>query len=93
MSRERVRQDQQFWHLVKDLRWKLDDADAGRLPPGEPEFGYGGGDGSSVPSWATHAVAFLAGGVVFGLSLVAPAILPLVAAGALLGAILRFRRR
>ncbi len=92
MSRQRMRQDQQFWHIVKDLRWKLDDHNGG-IPAGEPEFGYGGT--RSFPAWSTHLVAFLLGGIAFGLSLAAPAtFVPMIALGGVLGfVLLRARQR
>ncbi len=90
MSRQRMRQDQQFWHIVKDLRWKLEDGNHGTFPPGEPEFGYGGG--RSAPMWASHVAAFLLGGIAFGLTLVAPAFVPPIAAVGLVGFLLVRRR-
>jgi hypothetical protein len=90
-----MRQDQQFWHIVKDLRWKLDDRNNGGIPSGEPEFGYGGRRRIAVPLWATHIVSFLLGGIGFGLSLVAPALMPLAAVAGILGFVLlrtRLRR-
>jgi hypothetical protein len=77
---------------VKDLRWKLDDANGG-FPPHEPEFGYGPSR-STVPAWATHIVAFLVGGIAFGLSLVAWVFLPMIAVAGFAGyATLSWRKR
>ena len=90
MSRPRMRQDQQFWHIVKDLRWKLDDNNGG-LPPAEPEFGYGPGR-RRVSMLATHLAAFLLGGIAFALLLVAPMVVPILAAGVTAGAVLTHKR-
>jgi hypothetical protein len=84
-----MRQDQQFWHIVKDLRWKLEDNNNG-LPPAEPEFGYGAGR-RTLPMWATHLAAFVLGALTFGLSLITPAAMPLVALG--IGATVVLSRR
>jgi hypothetical protein len=62
----RSRRDEQFWSVVKDLHWKLDDGSGGSPPEGGgPEFYRGGGGGVS-PRWATHVIAFLAGGLTWG---------------------------
>jgi len=74
----RTRQDQQFWHIVKDLHWKLDDGSGGPPPPGEQEFDHGGG-GGVWPTWATHMIAFLLGGLTWGSLLLAPPALPVIA--------------
>ncbi len=84
MNRARVRQDEQFWQVVQDLRWKLDDGSGGGLPPQEPEFDHGGG-GGGWPRWATHIVAFLLGGIIWGVLLVAPPLMPMVALAAVIG--------
>jgi hypothetical protein len=68
MSRQRMRQDQQFWHIVQDLRWKLDDNNHGKMTPLEPEFGYGPAR-FTLPLWGSHLVAFLLGAVALGLTL------------------------
>ena len=78
MQGTRTRQDQAFWHIVKDLHWRLDDGSGGTPPPHEPEFDHGGG-GSVWPKWATHLIAFLLGGLTWGSLLVAPPLLPVVA--------------
>jgi hypothetical protein len=92
MSRQRMRQDQQFWHIVKDLRWKLEDGNHGNRPPDEPEFGYGGGRGGHVSPWASHAIAFLLGGIAFGAALVSPALALATVLTGLIGCAL-FRQR
>jgi hypothetical protein len=74
----RTRQDQAFWHIVKDLHWRLDDGSGGPPPPSEPEFDHGGG-GGVWPKWATHVIAFLLGGLTWGSLLLAPPLLPVVA--------------
>jgi hypothetical protein len=65
MSRSSMRQDKEFWQIVKDMQWKLDDGRTGHMPVGEPEFGYGSRVGR-LPAWTTHAVAFLLGSTVVG---------------------------
>jgi hypothetical protein len=90
MSRPRMRQDQQFWHIVKDLRWKLDDNNRG-LPPAEPEFGYGGGR-RLLHVWASHLAALILGAITFGLLLVAPAVVPIVGLGLAVTVALSYRR-
>ena len=78
MQTTRTRQDQAFWHIVKDLHWRLDDGSGGPPPPEEPEFDHGGG-GGVWPKWATHMIAFLLGGLTWGSLLLAPPMLPVVA--------------
>jgi hypothetical protein len=85
-----MRQDQQFWHIVKDLRWKLEDNDRG-LPPGEPEFGYGGGR-RLLHVWVSHVATFILGAITFGLLLVAPAVVPIVGLGLAVMGALSYRR-
>ena len=67
----RAKQDQAFWSIVQDLRWRLDDRAAGTFSQHEPEFEYGAGAGVrpqlSIPSWATHAVVFALGGIAIAL--------------------------
>jgi len=79
-----MRQDEQFWQVVQNLRWKLDDGSTGGFPPHEPEFDHGGG-GGGWPRWATHVVAFLLGGIIWGVLLVAPPLMPLFALAAVIG--------
>ncbi len=79
MRKAKTRQDQAFWEIVDGLQWKLDDGGGGRPPPQEPEFDHGGGGGGAWPVWATHVIAFLLGGLTWGILLVAPPILPVVA--------------
>jgi hypothetical protein len=48
--------DQQFWAIVQDLRWKLDDGTTGTYPGGEPEFYHGGPDVGrrlNIRAWST----------------------------------------
>jgi hypothetical protein len=94
MSRQRpqrLRHDQQFWQIVKDLRWKLEDGTTGTAPPPEPEFGYGQRR-RGLPRWATHAAAFMLGAMVFAMLLWAPAVVPIVGAGAAVTTGLSYRR-
>jgi hypothetical protein len=94
MSRQRMRQDQQFWHIVKDLRWKLEDNANGMFPSGEPEFGYGVRNRSGLPRWASHVVAFLLGGLTFALALVHPVLVPIMLGSASAGVtLLHWRKR
>jgi hypothetical protein len=65
MSRASMRQDKEFWQIVKDMQWKLDDGRSGHLPTGEPEFDYGARR-IALPAWATHAAAFLLGSTAVG---------------------------
>lgn len=66
MSRPRMRHDEEFWHIVKHLRWRLEDGNGG-FPVAEPEFGYGRGPGRAWPMWSTHLAAFVLGAITFGL--------------------------
>ena len=77
MPLTRDKQDTEFWSIVKDLRWHLDDGNGG--PPPAQDDGPGGGGGGSWPRWATHLIAFLLGGVVWGTLLFAPPAFPPVA--------------
>jgi hypothetical protein len=78
MARTRTRRDEAFWEVVQDLHWKLDDGSGGGShPPPEDEFDHGGG-GSVWPKWATHLIAFLLGGLTWGVLLIAPPLLPVV---------------
>lgn len=90
MSSPRMRQEQLFWHIVKDLRWKLDDGNNG-FPAGEPEFGFRP-NRPAIAMWVTHVAAFLLGAVAFGLLLVAPAVVPALALGALAALAVTYRR-
>jgi hypothetical protein len=74
----RTRRDVQFWQIVQDLHWRLDDGSGGPPPPSKPEFDHGGG-GGVWPKWATHVIAFLLGGLTWGSLLVAPPLLPVLA--------------
>ena len=88
-----MRQDEQFWQVVQHLRWKLDDGSTGGYPPQEPEFDHGG-SGGRWPRWATHIVAFLLGGVIWGALLLAPPVLPMLAAALVVGfTVFAVRRR
>jgi hypothetical protein len=59
----------------------------GLLPPiDEDEYSYGGG--GHVPSWATHVVAFLFGGLAWGTFLLAPIAFPFVGLLAIVGLVL-----
>ena len=78
MALTRTRRDTEFFEIVKNLHWRLDDGSGGPPPPGKPEFSKGGG-GGAWPKWATHVIAFLLGGLTWGALLVAPPMLPLVA--------------
>ena len=69
MSRSSMRQDKEFWQIVKDMQWKLDDGRTGQFPPGEPEFQHGSRRRHAIPAlpaWTTHTVAFLLGSTVVG---------------------------
>jgi len=74
----RSQQDQAFWEVVRDLHWRLDDGSRGGAPPSEDEFSHGGGRGA-WPTWATHVVAFLLGGLAWGALLFAPPLMPVAA--------------
>ena len=93
MAFTRTRRDTEFFEIVKNLHWRLDDGSGGPPPPSEPEF-YKGDGGGAWPKWATHMIAFLLGGVTWGVLLVAPPLLPLVALiGIVALAALAVRRR
>jgi len=77
VSLTRTRRDTAFWEIVKDMHWRLDDGSGGPPPPAKPEFHKGGG-GGAWPKWATHMIAFLLGGLVWGSLLLAPPMLPLL---------------
>ncbi len=83
MSRSRMSQDEAFWRMVKGLNWKLDDGRSGPPPPGDPEFSHGVRRTRALPpswtTWASHAVAYLFGGVSHAVTLAEPALLPAVA--------------
>lgn len=74
----RSREDQKFWSVVQDLHWRLDDGSGGSPPPAEDEFDHGGG-GGAWPTWATHLIAFLLGGLTWGTLLLAPVAFPVAA--------------
>jgi hypothetical protein len=93
MSRQRpqrMRHDQQFWQIVKDLRWKLEDGSAGTVPAAEPEFGFGEAR-RRLPGWLTHLVVFVLGAVSCATLLMAPAVLPIVGFGVLVAVLLTHR--
>ncbi|MDQ4131300.1 MAG: hypothetical protein M3133_10010 [Actinomycetota bacterium] len=82
-----------FDELTKNLHWRLDDSGGGPPPPAQPDF-YKGGGGGAWPLWATHVMAFLAGGLTWGALLLAPLALPVVAlAGLILFVAVAVRRR
>ena len=88
-----ARKQDTFWEIVGELKWRLDDGSGGGLPPLEPEFDHGGG-GGLWPAWATHLIAFLLGGLVWGAVLVAPPMVPLLALMVLVGFVaFAYRRR
>jgi hypothetical protein len=92
-SRTATKQDQ-FWQVVGDLEWKLDDGKGGGHPPDEPEFDHSGGGGGVWPRWATHVIAFLLGGLTWGSLLLAPIFLPVIALGAVIAFVaVAFKRR
>jgi hypothetical protein len=81
MTRLRTKRDKQFWDIVEDLHWRLDDG-SGDGPPSEPDRGTGGGGGGGKgawPRWASHLIAFLFGGITWGALLIAPPVAPVVA--------------
>lgn len=64
MSSSRAKQDQEFWSIVADLRWRLDEGHVGQIPQHEPEFMHGAGvrpQRLSIPSWVTHAAVLVLG--------------------------------
>ncbi|HYZ92042.1 MAG TPA: hypothetical protein VFA34_06555 [Actinomycetota bacterium] len=92
MPLTQTKQDVQFWQIVKNLRWRLDDGGSG--PPVSGGGGSGGGGGGAWPRWATHLIAFLLGGVVWGTLLFAPpAFPPVVLAGLVCLIAVAIRRR
>lgn len=92
MPLTRTKQDTAFWQIVKDLEWRLDDG--GDPPPPADLEGSGGGGGGSWPRWATHLIAFLLGGIVWGTLLYAPPAFPPVVLAGLVGLIaVAIRRR
>ena len=81
MGRANTGQDQQFWDVVKDLKWKLDDGKGGP-PPDEPEFHHGRRRWRApriLPFWVVQAVAFVFGGAIVGVALTQPVLVPVVA--------------
>ncbi len=89
----RSRKQDTFWEIVGDLRFRLDDGRRGDIPPHEPEFDHGG-ETSVTPVWATHVIAFVLGGLVWGALLVAPPALAVLAlAGLVTFVAVAYRRR
>jgi hypothetical protein len=84
VPKTRTRRDEAFWEVVQDLNWRLDDGSGGPPPPSQDEFDHGGG-GGVWPKWATHLIAFLLGGLTWGILLMAPPLLPVVVLIALVG--------
>lgn len=80
----RSRRDAEFFSIVQDLHWRLDDGSGGSPPPAKPEFDKGPG-GSAWPAWATHLIAFLLGGITWGTLVVSPAVTPIFAGIGLVG--------
>ncbi len=91
MAVTRTRQYTEFWQIVKDLEWKLDDGGSG--PPLADAGGLGGGGSGAWPRWATHLIAFLLGGVAWGTLLFAPPAFPPVVLAGLVGLIATAIRR
>lgn len=81
MGRANTGQDQQFWDVVKDLKWKLDDGKGGPLPD-EPEFHHGRRRWRGpriLPSWVAQVIAFVFGGAIVGAALTEPVLVSVVA--------------
>lgn len=93
MPLTRSQQDVRFWQVVRGLEWRLDDGSGGPPPPTDPGFDRGGG-GGAWPTWATHVIAFLLGGLTWGSLLLAPPLLPVLALAGLVGLVaVAVRRR
>jgi hypothetical protein len=92
-----TRKPDTFWEIVGDLKWRLDDGRRRSTFSHEPEFQHGSTRHRAPiawPAWATHLVAFLAGGLVWGAVVVAHPIVPAVGLVAILGfVVLAYRRR
>lgn len=74
MSRARTKIDQQFWKIVGDLRFMIDDGSR-TLPKGDPEFSHTpAGASGRRRALITHAVAFLTGAFLTGIGLAAAAL-------------------
>jgi hypothetical protein len=81
VGRANTGQDEQFWNVVRDLKWKLDDGKGGP-PPDEPEFHHGRRRFRRpriLPVWVSHAVAFVFGGAIVAAGLSTPILVPVVA--------------